>query len=400
MNVPPRPKVVVLGMMSKMPVAGVVWQTVHYLVGLERLGCEVYYVEAHARTPSMLMSREDDDGALLAARFIDAVLRRFDLAGRWAYHVLHEDGRVIGLSEVQLRGLYRSAALILNLHGGTQPRPEHYETGRLVYLETDPGQLQVELHDGARPTIDFLEPHVAFFTFAENYGHPDCGLPTSHRFSFRPTRQPVVLDLWQRQDVAAGRRFTTIANWRQDWRRVRLGGETYHWSKHLEFMKFLDLPGRSDATFELALSGFTDQDRQLLQGHGWHVRPALPLSLDQDTYRAYILGSRGEFTVAKDQNVRLRSGWFSDRSATYLSAGRPVVTQDTGFGRALPTGEGLFAYSSLEEAVSAIHTINRAYRRNAQAAGEIARDKFAHEVVLSDLLDRVGVSVTARGAIT
>ena len=86
-------RIVVLGMMTKMPVAGVVWQTVHYLVGLERLGYEVWYVEAHARTPSMLMEREGDDGAALAGAFIDRVLRRFGLGRRWAYHALHDDGR-------------------------------------------------------------------------------------------------------------------------------------------------------------------------------------------------------------------------------------------------------------------------------------------------------------------
>src|SRR3954466_13653499 len=82
-------KIVVLGMMTKMPVAGVVWQTAHYLVGLQRLGYDVYYVEAHARTPSMFMERETDDGSARAAAFIDSVARRFGFAVRWAYHALH-----------------------------------------------------------------------------------------------------------------------------------------------------------------------------------------------------------------------------------------------------------------------------------------------------------------------
>jgi hypothetical protein len=66
------------------------------------------------------------------------------------------------------------------------------------------------------------------------------------------------------------------------------------------------------------------------------------MSSEPEPYAQYITQSRGEFTVAKDQNVRLRSGWFSDRSATYLASGRPVITQDTGFGNILPTGRGLF----------------------------------------------------------
>ena len=81
MNVARKKKLVLLGMMSKMPVAGVVWQTVHYLVGFERLGYEVYYVEAHRRTPSMFMSTEQDDGSALAAAFIARVMDRFGFAG-------------------------------------------------------------------------------------------------------------------------------------------------------------------------------------------------------------------------------------------------------------------------------------------------------------------------------
>jgi hypothetical protein len=214
-----RPKVVVLGMMTKMPVAGVVWQNLHYLLGLERLGCEAYYVETHARTPSMLMSNEDDDSSALAAEFIAAVMRRFGLADRWAFHALHDDGRCFGMSEHQLSRLYGSAELLINLHGGTQPLPELSANGRLIYVETDPVQLQLELHHGVQETVDFLEPHSAFFTFAENWGKPDCGLPVQDRFRFIPTRQPVVLDLWPDCSPQPADVFTTIGNWRQAWRR-------------------------------------------------------------------------------------------------------------------------------------------------------------------------------------
>ena len=404
MNVLHKDKIVLLGMMTKMPVAGVVWQTVHYLVGLERLGYEVYYVEAHARTPSMFMEREQDDGTARAAAFIARVMRRFGLDGRWAFHALHDDGSCHGMSLERLNDLYRSAALIINLHGGTVPLPEHSRTGRLVYLETDPVQLQIELHENNPETIAFLEPHCAFFTFGENYGRPDCGLPVSARFEFKPTRQPVVLDFWDRDDgpdrngpgaAPESGAFTTIGNWQQPWREVSFGGQMYHWSKHYEFMKVLDLPRRTAQPLELALSSYSEPDRQMLESHGWRVRHALDFSMDVDAYRDYVAGSRGEFTVAKDQNVRLRSGWFSDRTATYLAAGRPVVTQDTAFGNVLPTGEGLFAFSTLGEAVDAIETINADYGRHRRAAWSIARDCFAHEVVLGKLLREVGMSPAA-----
>src|SRR3712207_5998882 len=384
-------KIVLLGVMSRLPIAGVVWQTVHYLVGLQRLGYDVYYVEAHACTPKMLMQHKDDDGSAKAAAFIAGVMRRFDLGDRWAYHALHADRRYYGMSEDQLRRLYRSAALIINLHGATQPLPEHGAPGRLVYLETDPVLPQIELYHNVQYTLDFLEPHCAFFTFGENYGNPDCELPVSERFDFRPTRQPVVIDYWKAYGGDGdGRMFTTIGSWRQS-REVTYRGEVYNWSKHHEFMKVLDLPGRTDQSFELALAGCGEADRLMLEGKGWRVREAVSLSADTNAYRRYIARSRGEFTVAKDQNVRLRTGWFSDRGATYLAAGRPVVTQDTGFSNILPTGQGLFAFSGTEEAVQAIESINADYGRHRRAAFALAREYFSHDVVLKRLLADLGL---------
>ncbi|HXC45396.1 MAG TPA: hypothetical protein VNU24_02225, partial [Solirubrobacteraceae bacterium] len=383
------PRVVVLGMMTKMPVAGVVWQNLHYLLGLERLGCEVYYVETHARTPSMLMSTQQDDSSALAAEFIAAIMRRFGFGDRWAFHALHEDRRCFGLGETRLRRLYREADLLINLHGGTMPLPELSAGQRLVYLETDPVQLQLELQAGVQETIDFLAPHCAFFTFAENWGQPDCGLPSQTRFAFQPTRQPVVLELWPDHSWQPAERFTTIGNWRQSWRDVTYRGERYSWSKHHEFLKLLDLPALCNGSFELALSSCEPQEREMLIAKGWRVCDALELSRGIDPYRAYVASSRGEFTVAKDQNVRLRTGWFSDRSATYLASGRPVVTQDTGFGFALPSGCGLHSFDSLDGAVEAVNLVESDYSQQARAARDLAREHFAHDVVLGSLLERV-----------
>jgi GT2 family glycosyltransferase len=388
------PAVVVLGMMSKMPVPGVVWQTVHYLVGLERLGCRAYYVEAHARTPSMFMDREEEDGSVKAAAFIAGVLERFDLGDRWAFHALHDDGRCYGMTERGLAQLYGSAALLINLHGGTAPLPEHAATGRLIYLETDPVQLQVELEEGRTETMEFLESHAALFTFAENYGRSGCRLPVHDRFRFLPTRQPVILDFWRRPRVKPRLAYTTVANWHQPWRNVRLDGKDYYWSKDREFRKFVALPAQSGRVFELSLSGCSEDDRRLLEDHGWRVRSAL--GLDLQGYRRYIANSRGEFTVAKDQNVRLRTGWFSDRSATYLAAGRPVITQETGFSDVLSTGRGLLGFSTLEEAVAAVEAVEADYENHCRAAAEVAAEFFEARKVLSRLLNEAGVELPSR----
>jgi hypothetical protein len=385
-----RKKIVVLGMTSRHPVAGMVWLTMQYLIGLERLGYEAYYVEAHGATPKDFMGA-DDDGSVPAAAFIDAMMRRFDLGDRWALHAGHSDGRYYGLSELQVKSLYQSATLLLNLHGGTTPLPEHIATGRLVYVGTDPVLREIELHQQLPETIELFEQHAILFTWAENHGRPDCGIPVSTRFQFLPTRQPVVIELWESMQFVASDAFTTVAGWQQLWRDVTLNGELYRWSKHFEFMKFLDLPSRTTQTLELALAGCNDEDRCVLEQHGWQIRDASEVSGDLDIYREYIGGSRAEFTVAKDQNVRLRSGWFSDRSATYLAARRPVVTQDTGFSNVLPTGQGLFGFSTLDEAAAAVDAINADYERHSRAAGELARAYFDSDLVLTRLLEDCGV---------
>lgn len=391
MNIRRPEKIVLLGFLSHFPVAGVAWQTLHYLVGLRRLGYDVYYVEAHGCTPSKLMQSDSDDGPVRAAEYIEGVLKRYDLGDKWAYHALYED-RYFGMSELQLKELYRSAALIINLHGSHLPTADLTATNRLIYLETDPVDVQIDVFHQKKEVLDYLSPHCAFFTFGENLGAADCLLPTSDRFRFKPTRQPVIMDFWKDHGQGAAEAFTTIGNWRQPWRQATFRGQTYTWSKHSEFLKFIELPRRTPQPFELALASYEPADQRQLESKGWRVRPSLSFSQDLDAYRQYIGTSRGEYTVAKDQNIRLRSGWFSDRAVTYLAAGRPVITQETAFSNILPAGEGLFAFSTLDEILAAVASINSDYPRHQKAAQQIAQDYFSHEVVLTRLLSEVGLN--------
>jgi len=389
-----RPKLIVLGMMTRHPMGGIVWLTMQYVLGLARLGYDVYYIEAHGGTPKSFM-RADDDGGIAAAAFLNRVFTRFDLGGRWAFQAFHSDGRCYGMSEQRVNELCRDAALIFNLHGGTTPRPEHRETGRLVYVGTDPVDREVALERNDPAIVELFSAHSVFFTWGENYGRSDCKVPVSSRFTLVPTRQPVMLDFWRPNGTGPSDVFTTVGSWKQLWREIKIDGEHYAWSKHHEFLKFVELPRRTGQKFELALGGCDDDDRAMLERAGWTVRDGLALSADADDYRSYVIGSRGEFTVAKDQNVRLRSGWFSDRSAAYLAAGRPVVTQDTGFGSVLPVGQGLFAFSTLPEAVAAIEEINGDYHRHSRGATAIAREFFSHDRVLPQMLAHAGLSAHA-----
>jgi hypothetical protein len=206
------------------------------------------------------------------------------------------------------------------------------------------------------------------------------------------TRPPVLLDLWHEGvGPAEPARFTTVGTWTNKGKDIEINGDKYFWSKHINFRQVLEVARDSGQGIELAtdLDSGPDYDRAL--AGGFTVRPVVPMSLDFERYREYISSSRGEFTVSKDSYVRTRSGWFSDRTAAYLAAGRPVVTQLTGFEKYLPTGMGLLGFNDAAEAVDAIKTINADYRRHAKAARELAQEYFDAAKLLEELAQAVGL---------
>src|SRR5262249_48601011 len=146
---------------------------------------------------------------------------------------------------------------------------------------------------------------------------------------------------------------------------IEFRGEIYRWSKHHEWEKFRDLPLKTTQKFELAMWPDDAGDRAKLQSQGWKLTPPLEMSLDNfGRYPRYFRDSRAEFTVAKGQNVRLRSGWFSERDVCYLACGKPVITQETGFSKKIRSGEGLFAFSRMDEILAAIDAINGDYEKH------------------------------------
>jgi hypothetical protein len=389
--------VVLLGMMGRTPFAGVAWQVLHYLEGFRRLGCDVWYVEDTGDWPYDPEQNAITDDCRYTVGYIGRLMAWRGMPSRWAYRAAAQEGRVHGMSESELARLYERADVLVNLTGATLLRDEHLRVPVRIYLETDPVLPQIEVAQGRSFTIDLLAAHTHHFTYGENLGAPDCGVPVE-RFTYRPTRQPVVAEWWSQPGTSArakrngsAARFTTIASWQQSGKDIHWNGETYTWSKHYEFLRFLSLPQRAGARFELALACGDDAALRLLRSHGWQVVDALGLSRDPFPYREYLLGSDGEFTVAKDQNIRLRSGWFSDRSACYLAAGKPVITQDTGFGNVLPTGRGLFAFRTTEDVLAALDALAADYEGHCRAAREIAAEYFAAQRVLGRLVEEVGL---------
>jgi hypothetical protein len=370
--------------------AGVSWQAIHYLLGFRDLGWDVWYVEDSGASPydPVLGTRTED--CTQAVRYVADVMRRIGLPDRWAYvDLMH--GETHGLPRARLDDLYRDARAIVNLCGATAPREEHKRGPKLLYIETDPVYEQLRIALGEASSLEFLASHDVLFTYGENLGAPDCPVPLV-RFAWKTTRPPVVLDCWPARTDPQAVFFTSIASWENKGKDIAYDGVTYQWSKHVNFVRFLDLPHRVPQRFQLAMDPGDAGVTARLRAAGWELTDPQPISGDIDTYRDFVLGSRGEFTVAKDIYVRPRSGWFSDRSVCYLAAGKPVVTQDTGFGKFVRTGMGLLAYATMEEAVDALERIDADYAAHGRAARRIAEEHFAARTVLARLLADAGVS--------
>jgi hypothetical protein len=392
--VPDRRRIVVLAALGQMPFAGVAWQVLHYLEGLRRLGHDVTYLEDTGNWPYDPELETVTDDASGAVRRLGRLLTDYGFGEDWAFRNGARPGELHGLGETELRARLRGADVLVNLSGATVLGEAHLDVPIRIYLETDPVTPQLEIDAGRELTAQLLAAHTHHFTFGERIGTPGCAIPVGD-VRYRPTRQPVVLDWWAPVPGAAspanGRlRCTTVASWEQPFKDVVWRGETYTWSKRAEFEKLLGVPARVDATLELSLALDDEATLARLRAAGYVVGPARELSDDPQAYRAYIRGSGAEFSAAKDQNVRLRSGWFSDRTATYLAAGRPAVVQDTGFDAVLPTGEGLLSFRTPDEAVAALEEVASDPVRHGARALEIAREFFDAQVVLARLLDEAG----------
>ena len=214
---------------------------------------------------------------------------------------------------------------------------------------------------------------------------PLCGV------AWRPTRPPVDLDLWP-QGTGERPCFTTIATWENKGKNIDFEGASYLWSKHVNFLKFLDLPrDRPQTCFQMAMLPPDEAVRSQVEGAGWSLVDPRPVSAGMAPYREFIAGSRGEFTVAKDIYARPNSGWFSDRAVCYLACGRPVVTMRTGFAEYCPVGRGLFDYTTWDEALAGIDAIESDYAGHSRAAREIAAEYFDAGQVIEDLLAGAGL---------
>ncbi len=385
-------KIIVMGFMGGCPIAGVGWQHLHYIIGLQRLGHEVYYIEDSARIPYNPVTFAVENDYTFAAETLSRLADEYGFQGRWAFCARYlPEPECVGMPLSRVRELYREADAILNVCGAQEFNDDLLQSERIIYVESDPAVEQIKIDQGNADTIAYLRRHCALFTFGENVGTAEFPVP-DHGFKWLPTRQPVVTDLWRAPAPAADAVFTSVANWSTSGKKdIEWRGENYLWSKSPEFLRFIAAPKASGEPFELATDIKEESVRNQFLENGWRLSLPHDLSSDWNLYRRFLQSSKGEYTVAKDQYVRLNTGWFSDRTACYLACGRPAITQETGFTRFYGGQRGLFSFKTIEEIAEAVREINTDYAAHCEAAWEVAHEFFEAEKVLADLLDRAGI---------
>jgi hypothetical protein len=255
-----------------------------------------------------------------------------------------------------------------------------------VLIDGEPGYTQIKMAKRSAAGNE-LPAYDDYYSVGWNVGTERSSAPTAGR-RWRHIFHPVAVDLFADQPIDDEATFTTIMNW-QAHEPIEFNGATYG-QKDAEFSKFIDLPGRVRASFELAIAGRHVPVERLREA-GWRLCDAHAVTRSFDSYQRYLGASLGEFAVSKQVFVATTSGWFSDRSAAYLASGRPVVLQETGFSDHLPCGEGLFAVATVDEAAAAIEAIRTHPERHSRRAREIAAEHLNAAKVLGAFLDELGI---------
>jgi len=366
------PAVIVSGMIAATPhQGGATWAILQYLIGLRALGCAVTFVEP--------VSDPQGDRATYCAR----VMSDHELSDRWC--LVGEDGTTVGMDRSELRAAAREADMLINVSGMLTDADVLDRIGCRVYLDLDPGFVQMWHDDG----VDMhLDGHTHFVTLADTIGSEQCPIPACGR-TWIPTLPPVVLGQWSPAAETVHDGFTTVAHWRS-YGPIHRAGVVYGQKAH-SLRTIVGAPTRVPEKFQIALDIHPDETKDLaeLAANGWDLIDPVRVSATPALYRDFVRTSWAELGIAKSGYVASQSGWFSDRSACYLASGRPVVAQRTGFERRLPTGEGLFSFVGIDDIAAAADDIRRDPIGHRAAARAIAERHLSAERVLTRLLENV-----------
>lgn len=378
------PQVVVAGALAnKARSGGEAWVRLSWVLGLRQLGLDVRFVEQ--LDPVTCTDGSGGSAPVeqsVQVRYFRDVVRDFGLAE--VSTLLVGDDAVAGPSLDDLLR-FTDGALLVNISGHLTHAALLKAFRARAYIDIDPGFTQIWHVQGLLGSA--LDQHDLHFTIGETIGTTACSIPTGG-LRWRPVRQPVVLEQWPVTPSPDPGRFTTVASWRPPFGGLAYEGRTYGLKVH-EFRKLMDLPTLCPSRFEIALDihpgDIADRDRLLAAG--WHLVDPAGAAGSPQAFADYVQGSGAEFSVAQGVYVDTCSGWFSDRTVRYLASGKPALVQDTGFGRHVPSGQGLLSFTGLAEAVSASVAVQRDYEMHSAAARSLAEGYFGSERVLARLVD-------------
>jgi hypothetical protein len=379
-------------------VGGHFWAYMQYVQGLRQLGCEVYWLER--------FEGSGDTGA--DEQMLSIFYRRmegFGLSGKTLLYSVGSSGlcEYRGISAWQAQQIMARTDLLLNFYYHIPPNLLA-AFAKTALVDIDPGLLQ---HWISQKQLS-VAPHHHYFSTGETAGtpgarFPDCGL------NWVRIRPLVCLEWWPYRYDPACSCFSTVSGWWAEEWVTDLKTFCFENTKRASFLQFADLPKRTHQPLQLALSmgeGVgqknlpsnaaalcqTDywgdgQDRERLIKHGWQICLAQEVAGSPQDYQNYIGQSRGEFSCAKPSCMYFQNAWVSDRTLCYLASGKPVVVQHTGPSAYLPSGEGMFRFSSHEEAIQAFATINANYKQHCHSAREIAEAFFDAKPILTRVLN-------------
>jgi hypothetical protein len=377
-------RILVAGRMASSPgQGGATWAVLQYLLGLSRLGHEVYFVE---QLSDDVLPESPTLSTSAIARYFRTIVSDWELSNRAALWRVGTT-ETVGMEYSRLCAVAGEVDLLINLSGALRDRTLMDRIPVRAYVDLDPAFTQLwQAHDG----IDMgFSGHTHFATVGQAIGAegnriPTCGL------EWIGMVPPVVLDLWPVARRTVRHAFTTVGNWRgygSIW-----VGETHYGQKAHSLRPFITLPRDVGVPFVLALGIHPAEiaDLEALAANRWSILDPLKVAGTPRAYRRFVAGSWAEFGIAKSGYVLSRSGWLSDRSVCYLASGRPALVQDTGIGAFLPIGEGLLPFTTYEDVIEASERLVRDYARHRRAARALAEEFFDSARVLSQFIRDVG----------
>lgn len=388
-------RIVVGGFIGLFPTGGATWDYIQYPLGLKLMGHDVYYIEDTMSFPIYQAEGKAWDDATDNIQYLKDIMESFGLDDRWAYRDV-ATGECFGMSIQKVLEICRTADVFINVSCSSFLKDEYLRIPKRILIDSDPMFTQIQVYHEMEGITDsstkaMLDNHNYLFTFGENIHSEDCKIPVIN-YKWHPTRQPVCLDLWQNAVIEPVYDYTSIMNWSG---RKKLKYKDEEWGqKDVEFEKFIEVPRKyPKSKFEVVINPPVNPDCQFdsteIENYGWEVLNPHTTVQGPFNYKEFILKSSGEFSVAKETYVKSNSGWFSCRSACYLAAGKPVITQDTKWSKFITPGNGLFAFTDMETAIDALESVHADFKKHSNAAREIAIEFFDSRIVLQKMLEQL-----------